>query len=136
MPGATLYMLDMDMSSYIIRDRPATVKARFVALDASPLCVSVVTEAELLFGVMARGSPRALAATVADFLGRLEVLEWSRAAARHYADIRAKLEKAGTPIGNMDMLIAAHARSVGAVLVTNNEKHFRRVQGLAVENWA
>jgi len=66
----------------------------------------------------------------------LTILDWSRAAARHYAEIREKLESAGMPIGNMDLMIAAHARSAGAVLVTNNERHFRRVPGLKVENWA
>ncbi|OGA40197.1 MAG: hypothetical protein A3G28_04265 [Betaproteobacteria bacterium RIFCSPLOWO2_12_FULL_68_19] len=129
------YMLDTDISSYVIRERPEPVRARFRELDGAQLCISVVSEAELLYGVKARGSPRALASTVADFLRRLAVLEWSRAAARHYADMRAKLEAAGTPIGNMDLMIAAHARSAGAVLVTNNEKHFRRVEGLKVENW-
>ena len=79
--------------------------------------------------------PRPLASTVADFLRRLTVLDWSRAAAEHYADMRANLEAAGSPIGNMDLMIAAHARSAGAVLVTNNEKHFRRIDGLKVENW-
>jgi tRNA(fMet)-specific endonuclease VapC len=129
-------MLDTDISSYIIRKRPESVRARFRELEGEQLCISVVSEAELLYGVKAKGSPRALAATVADFLRRLSVLGWSRAAARHYADIRAKLESAGTPIGNMDLLIAAHARSAGAVLVTNNQKHFLRVPGLKVENWA
>ena len=84
---------------------------------------------------LARKAAPLLDITVADFLRRLTVLEWSRAAAQHYADIRAKLESAGTPIGNMDLMIAAHARSAGAVLVTNNEKHFRRVDGLKVEGF-
>jgi len=129
-------MLDTDMSSYVIRERPESVRARFEEMDSAQLCISVVSEAELLYGVKAKGSPRALASMVADFLRRLTVLDWSRAAAQHYADIRAKLESAGTPIANMDLMIAAHARSVGAVLVTNNEKHFRRVAGLKVENWS
>jgi tRNA(fMet)-specific endonuclease VapC len=128
-------MLDTDISSYIIRKRPETVRARFREMAGEQLCLSVVSEAELLYGVKAKGSPRTLAAMIADFLRRLTILDWSRAAAQHYADIRAKLESVGTPIGNMDLLIAAHARSVGAVLVTNNEKHFRRVAGLKVENW-
>ena len=128
-------MLDTDISSYIIRKRPESVQARFREVEGGQLCISAVSEAELLYGVKAKGSPRALAAMVADFLRRLTVLDWSRAAAQHYADIRAKLEPAGTPIGNMDLLIAAHARSAGAVLVTNNQKHFLRVPGLKVENW-
>ncbi len=129
-------MLDTDISSYIIRKRPESVRARFRETEGEQLCISVVSEVELLYGVKAKGSPRALAAIVADFLRRLTVLDWSRAAAQHYADIRTKLESAGSPIGNMDLLIAAHARSAGAVLVTNNQKHFLRVPGLKVENWA
>ena len=129
-------MLDTDISSYIIRERPESVQRRFHELEGGQLCISVVSEAELLYGVKAKGSPRTLASTVADFLRRLTVLDWTRAAARDYADIRAKLESAGTSIGNMDLMIAAHARSAGAVLVTNNEKHFLRVEGLKVENWA
>lgn len=128
-------MLDTDISSYVIRKRPESVRTRFRELDGGQLCISVVSEAELLYGVKSKGSPRALASMVADFLRRLAVLDWSRAAAQHYADIRAKLESVGTPIGNMDLMIAAHARSAGAVLVTNNEKRFRRVEGLKVENW-
>lgn len=130
------YMLDTDISSYIIRKRPESARARFKEVESARLCISVVSEAELLYGVRAKGSPRALASTVADFLRRLTILDWSRSAARHCADIRAKLESDGTPIGNMDLMIAAHARSADAVLVTNNEKHFRRVPGLKVENWA
>ena len=128
-------MLDTDISSYIIRKRPESVRARFREMEGEQLCVSAVSEAELLYGVKVKGSPRALAAMVADFLRRLTVLDWSRIAAQHYADIRVKLEQAGTPIGNMDLLIAAHARSAGAVLVTNNQKHFLRVPGLKLENW-
>ena len=130
------YMLDTDISSYIIRKRPESVRARFREVEGGQLCISTVSEAKLLYGVKAKGSPRALAAMVADFLRRLTVLDWSRAAAQHYADIRARLDAAGTPIGNMNLLIAAHARSAGAVLVTNNERHFRQVEGLKVENWA
>jgi tRNA(fMet)-specific endonuclease VapC len=66
---------------------------------------------------------------------RLTVLDWDSAAAEHYADIRVRLEADGTPIGNIDLMIAAHACSVSAVLVTNNENHFRRVGALTVENW-
>jgi tRNA(fMet)-specific endonuclease VapC len=129
-------MLDTDISSYVIRQRPESVRTRFRRLASDQLCISVVSEAELLYGVKAKGSPRTLSSFVADFLRRLTVLDWTRSAAQHYADIRARLERAGTPIGNMDLMIAAHARSVRAVLVTNNEKHFRRVEGLKVENWA
>lgn len=129
------YMLDTDISSYIIRNRPETVRARFSKLESGQLCLSAITHAELLYGVKSAGSGKAIGREVEDFVRRLDVLEWGSAAAEHYADIRVKLETAGTPIGNMDLMIAAHAKSIGAVLVTNNKKHFRRVGGLSVENW-
>ncbi len=129
------YMLDTDTSSYIIRNRPESVRVRFGKLDSSQVCISVITHAELLYGVKSAASARTIRPAVEDFVRRLTVLEWDSAAAEHYADIRVKLEAGGTPIGNMDMMIAAHARSVSAVLVTNNEKHFRRVSALTVENW-
>lgn len=129
------YMLDTDTSSYIIRNRPESVRVRFGKLDSSQLCISVITHAELLYGVKSAASSRTIRPTVEDFVRRLTVLDWDSTAAEHYADIRTKLEAGGTPIGNMDMLIAAHARSVSAVLVTSNEKHFRRVSALTVENW-
>ena len=130
------YMLDTDISSYIIRNRPQSVRARFGKLDSDQLCISAITQAELAYGVKAAGARKTLRLDVEDFVRRLAVLEWGGAAVEHYADIRVKLEVAGVPIGNMDLMIAAHARSIGAVVVTNNEKHFRRVGGLAVENWA
>ena len=133
------YMLDTDISSYIIRNRPQSVRERFSKLESDQLCISAITEAELAYGVKAAGAAGAriaLRRDVEDFLRRITVLEWGGAAVEHYADIRVKLEAAGTPIGNMDLMIAAHARSVGAVVVTNNEKHFGRVGGLTVENWA
>ena len=130
------YMLDTDISSYIIRNRPESVRARFRKLDSSQLCISVITHAELLYGVKSVGAGKAIRLDVEDFVRRLEVLAWDSTAAGHYAEIRVKLEAGGTPIGNMDMMIAAHARSTNTVLVTNNEKHFRRVSGLLVENWA
>lgn len=129
-------MLDTDISSYIIRNRPESVRARFRKLDSSQLCISVITHAELLYGVKSVGAGKAIRLDVEDFVRRLEVLAWDSTAAGHYAEIRVKLEAGGTPIGNMDMMIAAHARSTNTVLVTNNEKHFRRVSGLLVENWA
>ncbi len=129
------YMLDTDTSSYIIRNRPESVRVRFGKLDSSQVCISVITHAELLYGVKSATSARTIRPAVEDFVRRLTVLEWDSVAAEHYADIRVKLETGGTPIGNMDLMIAAHARSLSAVIVTNNEKHFRRVSGLTVENW-
>jgi len=129
------YMLGTDTSSYIIRNRPESVRVRFGNLDSSQLCISVITHAELLYGVKSAASARTIRLAVEDFVRRLTVLERGSTAAKHYADIRVRLKTGGTPTGNMDLMIAAHARSVSAVLVTNNEKHFRRVCSLSVENW-
>jgi tRNA(fMet)-specific endonuclease VapC len=130
------FMLDTDISSYILRDRPAVVGNRLRRVRGADVCLSVITEAELLYGVRLAGSGKNLQRDVDDFLRRLDVLMWDSAAAAEYAQIRSDLEGRGAPIGNMDLMIAAHARSLGATLVTNNERHFRRVAQLRVENWA
>ncbi len=127
------YMLDTDTCSYVIRRRPVEVAARF-ARHAEDLCVSIMTAAELRFG--AEKSGRAgLVRLVEEFLGRLDVFDWGNDASRHYARIRAVLEKRGRPLGNMDLLIAAHALERGAVLVTGNVKHFGMVPGIKLETW-
>lgn len=131
----TQYLLDTDTASYIIRRRPAEAARRFGRLRFGQLCVSVITEAELHYGLARLPDARRLRPEVEDFLGRLEVLDWARLAALHYAELRAWLERKGTRIGSLDLMIAAQARSIGAVLVTNNERHFRRVPDLKVENW-
>jgi tRNA(fMet)-specific endonuclease VapC len=130
------WMLDTNTASYVIRSRPPAVKRRFDAAGYGNLAISVVVLAELLYGAElhpTRGDD--IRADIEDFRRRLGVIPWSESAATHYAQIRAELRRAGTPIGNMDLLIAAHARAEGAVLVTNNLAEFRRVQGLALENW-
>jgi tRNA(fMet)-specific endonuclease VapC len=132
----TRFMLDTDISSYILRDRPAVVGKRLQRVRGADICVSVITEAELQYGVRQAGGGNELQRDVDDFLRRLDVLLWDSAAAAEYAEIRSDLEGRGAPIGNMDLMIAAHARSLGATVVTNNERHFRRVSGLRVENWA
>ena len=127
------YMLDTDTCSYVIRRRPAEIAARF-ARHAEDLCVSIMTAAELRFG--AEKSGRAgLVRLVEEFLARLDVFDWGSGASRHYARIRVVLEKRGTPLGNMDLLIAAHALDRGAVLVTSNVKHFGKVPGIKLETW-
>ena len=130
------FMLDTDISSYILRDRPAVVGNRLRRVRGADICVSVITEAELQYGVRLAGGGDELQRDVDDFLRRLDILLWDSAAAAEYAEIRSDLERRGSPIGNMDLMIAAHARSLGATVVTNNERHFRRVSGLRVENWA
>ena len=126
-------MLDTDISSYIIKKRPDSLLDRFQK-HAERLCVSVVTAAELRFGAEKAARP-ALTSLVGEFLERLPVLDWTQAVVAHYARIRVALERSGTPIGNMDLLIASHAASEGYTVVTNNIKHFSRVPDLRVELW-
>ena len=129
-------MLDTDMCSYIIKEHPESVRQRFQTLAMEQLCISVVTYAELIYGVARSSSKRVNRPIIEDFVRHLDVMDWDTEAADQYGVIRTQLEAAGTPIGAMDMMIAAHAKSIKAVLVTNNQKHFTKVKGLKVDNWA
>ncbi len=129
----TGFMLDTDISSYIIKRRPATLLERFEK-HAETLSVSVMTAAELRFGAEKAGRPK-LVELVEAYLERLAILDWTNEVSGHYARIRSQLERSGKPIGNMDLLIASHAVSQRMILVTNNLKHFSNVPGLKVEVW-
>jgi tRNA(fMet)-specific endonuclease VapC len=129
----TGFMLDTDISSYIIKRRPATLVEKFEK-HAESLNVSVITAAELRFGAEKAGRPK-LAELVEAYLERVAILDWTNEITTHYARIRSELERSGKPIGNMDLLIAAHAVSQRMTLVTNNVKHFSSVPGLNVEVW-
>jgi|SRR6185437_10011761 len=126
-------MLDTDISSYIIRRRPVPLLDRFKK-HAEELCVSVMTAAELRFGAEKARRPK-LTEEVEQFLERLSILDWTDSATAHYARTRCALEAAGTPIGNMDLLIASHALAERAILVTHNVRHFARVPDLKIEKW-
>ncbi|MDP9052005.1 MAG: type II toxin-antitoxin system VapC family toxin [Acidobacteriota bacterium] len=130
----TGFMLDTDISSYIIKRRPATLVERFEK-HAETLCVSVMTAAELRFGAEKAGRPQ-LAELVESYLERLAILDWTNEVSGHYARIRSVLERSGKPIGNMDLLIASHAAAQRMTLVTNNLKHFSNVPDLIVEVWS
>ena len=129
------YMLDTNICSYVLRSRPQSVKARFDEAGPGALAVSTVVLAELLYGAARHPSAAAIRREIGDLVSRLTVLPWDESAAEHYGALRASLEKAGTPLGAMDTMIAAHSRSVGATLVSNDVRHFDRVQGLSVANW-
>jgi len=130
------WMLDTNTASFVIRRRPPSVKRRFDAVGHGNLAISVVVLAELLYGAELHPTHGDdIRRDVEDFRRRLTVVPWCETAAAHYARIRAELRRAGTPIGNLDLLIAAHALAEGAVLVTNNLREFQRVDGLALEDW-
>ena len=129
-----MYMLDTDTSIYIMKERPASVRRRFEK-HRDEVCISVVTYAELLYGVERSTAKVKNQQAIDAFVQLLEVCDWTTAAAVHYATIRAELDGAGAPIGAMDMMIAAHARSLNAVVVTNNTRHFSKVTKLKTINW-
>lgn len=127
--------LDTNICSYILRRHPASMIERFAALDRGALWLSAIVAAELRFGAAKLGVPRFQAAVEA-WLASFDVRPWPLDATQHYAQIRAALERTGTPIGGMDLMIAAHALAEDSVVVTNNAREFHRVPGLAVEEWA
>jgi tRNA(fMet)-specific endonuclease VapC len=128
------YMLDTNICIYVVKNYPAKLRERFNRL-ADQLCISTVTLAELHYG--AEKSARRLdnLEAIRQFVARLGILPFSTAAAAHYGEIRAALERAGTPAGAYDTLIAGHARSEGMTVVTNNLREFERMPGVRAENW-
>ena len=131
----TRYMLDTDTCSYVMKRSNAAVLRRLQAVPVADVCMSVVTKSELLYGVEVSPRHAQDAAALAAFLPYVEVLDFPDDAAPHYAEIRADPKRRGLPIGANDLFIAAHARSLGLTLVTNNTAEFSRVTGLRVENW-
>jgi tRNA(fMet)-specific endonuclease VapC len=128
------YLLDTNTASYVIKGNIPRVRERLVKVPMAQLAISAVTEAELLFGAARKPEARRLKSAVEGFLLHLETLPWDSKAARSYADVRAALERSGTPMGNLDIMIAAHALAVEAILVTN-DRAFRRIGRLKLENW-
>ena len=128
------YLLDTNIVIYVLKRRPVEVLSTFNT-NASRMAISSVTLAELLHGAEKSSRVSENLAAIEDFCSRLAVLPYGPKAAQHYGAIRAALEKLGQPIGMNDMHIAAHARSEGLVLVTNNMGEFARVPALELENW-
>ena len=128
-------MLDTDISSCVIKGSAPKIDARLSKLDVLQVCISAVTRAELRFGVRRLPGAHRLAAEVEKFLQGIHTLPWDETAADQLADVRVSLERSGTRIGTTDTMIAAHAKVLGAVLVTYNVKRFRQVKDLVVENW-
>ena len=127
-------MLDTDICIHVIRHLPPDLRQRFNEA-ADQLCISAITLAELLHGAEKSARPAQNLRVVEEFAARLEVLQSAQAAAAQYGQLRAELEHAGQPIGAYDMLIGAHARSLGLILVTRNRREFDRISGLRVESW-
>jgi tRNA(fMet)-specific endonuclease VapC len=128
------FLLDMNIVIYVIKRRPIEVMQAFNQ-NISRMAISSITLAELIHGAEKSTKPTQNYAVIEDFCSRLDVLPYTAKAAQHYGSIRAALEKTGQPIGINDIHIAAHARSEGLVLVTNNLREFERVPALQMQNW-
>jgi tRNA(fMet)-specific endonuclease VapC len=132
-----VYMLDTDTCIFLMRGQSPSLAAKAQSIPLSWQTMSAVSFAELTYGVLASSAAqRALNQAVLDaFVLHLAVLDWPQSAAQHYGEIRLDLKTRGEQLGAADLMIAAHARAIGAIVVTNNTKDFGRVGGLAVENW-
>jgi len=129
------YMLDTDTCSYIMKRSSDVLLKRLRKVPVSDVCISVITKSELLFGVEVSPRRQQDEAALSAFLGYVEVLDFPDKASLFYAKIRADLRALGRMIGANDLFIAAHARSLDLILVTNNTREFQRVRGLAIQNW-
>jgi len=132
-----LFMLDTDTCIFLMRGESPALAAKVQSVPLQQQVMSAVTFAELTYGVqVSAAAKRKQNQSVLDSLVlHLAVLDWPQDAAKHYAEIRADLKKRGAQLGAADLMIAAHARAMGAIVVTNNVKDFERVKGLKVENW-
>ena len=131
-----LHMLDTATASYLIKGKSPAIESRLAALAPSMVCISVMTRAELQYGLRRLPADHRLHVVVRQFLKIVRVLSWDAEAADWYADIRHQLVSSGQPIGELDMMIAAHSLSAGAVLVSNNSRHYERIVApIMLENW-
>lgn len=132
-----LHMLDTDTVSYLIKGKSPGIQAKLAELVPAMVCISVMTRAELQYGLKRLPQGHRLHLAVRQFLKIVRVLPWDGDAADWYAVIRHQLISTGQTIGELDMMIAAHALSAGAVLVTNNSRHYERIEApLMLANWA
>ena len=129
------YMLDTNICIYVIKHKPVTVFQKLQNINPEDVCISSVTYAKLVHGVEKSAAVEKNRLALSMLLANMEILDFDVDAADCYGKIRAALEKKGTPIGPLDMMIAAHAQSLGYTVVTNNVKEFSRVSALKIENW-
>ena len=127
------YQLDTNIASFVIREEPLVTR-RFNSIRPEQIFISVVTEAELLFGIARKPEATRLQKSVRGFLSGIEITEWNSAAAKHFAEERAVLERSGRMLNDIDMMIAAHALAEDAILVTNDAA-FQRISHLKIEDW-
>ena len=133
MTSVTRYMLDTNTVSYLLRKHPVVAR-RVVSVPITSLCISAITQGELLFGLAKRPEATSLHAAVREFLRRVDVLPWDAATAEAYGPARAAMQLEGRMLAPMDLLIGSHALSIDAVLVTN-DRAVAQVHGLSIEDW-
>jgi tRNA(fMet)-specific endonuclease VapC len=131
-----MFMLDTDVCIYLIKERPSKLLAEILKRPPSEICLSSVTVSELEYGVAKSAHPERNRRALDKFLLPFEIAPYGMDAARAYGPVRAELERKGRPIGSLDTMIAAHAKSLKATLITNNVKEFSRVAGLEVGEWS
>ena len=132
---AVRYLLDTNTASYAIKGNIHSVRERLQQHAPAEVAISVITEAELRFGVLRLPGANRLALVVEEFLRFIDIRPWDSEAAQNYAQLRTSIEQAGRPIGNLDLMIAAHSLALGTILVSS-DRVFGRVKDLKVENWA
>ncbi len=130
------YLFDTDICIYIIKKKPLRLLHKLTRMNISDIGISSITLSELEYGVEKSKFPQKNRIALLEFLSPIEIYDYNDLAAQKYGIIRSELEKKGTIIGSLDMLIAAHAVSINLILITNNESEFKRVPGLKTENWA
>jgi len=128
-------MLDTNICIYIIKNKPKSVKERFREFEIGELCISTITVSELVYGAYKSEHTEKNLKAIEGFLMPFDIVEYDFKASVEYGKIRARLERKGQVIGNMDMQIAGHALALDVMLVTNNTKEFERVDGLGLDNW-
>ena len=129
------YLLEPNICIALIRQKPAALLQRLTSLQPGEVGISSITLAELTYGAAKSSHPKQNLSALEQFILPLDLADFDQKAARAYGQIRASLEHTGVVIGSMDMLIAAHAISLNAILVTNNTREFQRVRGLVIEDW-
>lgn len=130
------YMLDTNICIFIIKHKPESVIRKFMELEPGDICVSSITYAELSHGVEKSQAKEKNRIALMAFLSEIVIVPFDEMAAQAYGEVKADLQRKGTPIGPLDTLIAAHAKALGMILVTNNTGEFARVEGLNLEDWA
>lgn len=130
------YMLDTNMASYVIKGTFPSIREKLVSVPMANVCISAVTQAELLFGLAKKPEASKLKVVVHEFLLRVDILPWDSEAAECYAHLRSQLERDGVPLGSMDMMIAAHSMATGTVLVTNDQAFHNVRKFLTLADWS